>query len=102
MVAMTPPLIDYAAERKPQRFRCWKDSCTGPIERPCPLHSRAERKLLSGEGPHALSWLAHRGDTVRLLGWAFEWSLGVGGRANTVRAHDEAQYERIRCGRRSV
>lgn len=48
-----------AALRLPQYLR---PSCSEL--RPCPL--RPEKLIYEGEGPHALSWLAYRGDTVRL------------------------------------
>lgn len=51
--------MDWAAWRLPQLFRDM-----GGYARPCTL--RPEKLIYEGEGPHALTWLAYRGDTVRL------------------------------------
>jgi hypothetical protein len=56
--------VDYARMRVPQRF-IESSGIVPPMPlRACPL--RPEKDLFADEGPHAISWLAFRGDTVRL------------------------------------
>lgn len=58
-------MIDYARLRQPQRFKDGLGMAVivAPL-RPCPL--RPDKMLYHDEGPHAVSWLAVRGDTVKL------------------------------------
>ena len=59
-----PPLPDVAAWRIPQQMKGVVGAYKPDDRRQCPL--RPEKILLTDEGPHATSWLAFRGDTVRM------------------------------------
>ncbi len=62
---MTPP--DYSRLRQPQRFIDGfvpHSDPRGDKMHPCPI--RPDMLLFQDEGPHATTWLAVRGDTVRL------------------------------------
>lgn len=53
---------DTLGTRRPQAFRLCDPA--GCAMAPCPV--RLDKMIGEGEGPHAMSWLFARGDTVRL------------------------------------